>query len=161
MSSDHPYGAYMHMYYDLEVEVRRTSPSEEMRKVEHVEEKNYVVLPGTDTVVDDELMPEGIGINGTPDDSYSGKAKPKPEDVVGELEDKKPGDTYTVRLNRKVFDVIEEIKDQDLPLDENRNFLFFKPGELEEKLETAKAEFAQALVGTGIEVDTNQIYLRI
>ena len=152
--------AWIDLLYDVDTEVRITSPSEEIIKVHKITPIRYLVLSGTD-----KKFPEGVfvGVNGI---SYEPKTLIKPGSPYPgyeriNLEDCQAGQIYPVTLVTRIIHIDPELKRKEIPRVDSSNQLTFQPGELEQRLSSARKEFLAKLESSGLTPEEEKVYSRL
>jgi len=150
--------SWIDLLYDVDTEVRITSPSREVMKVHGLRLKKYLVLPGTDRIFPDDVFNDDI--------VYESKTLVKPGSPMPTYERKKlekckAGEIYPVTIIQKVTHIHPELKSMGIPMTDGLNQLTFEPGELEQRMSSMKRAFLTLLESSGLTPEEAKIYYRL
>tara|TARA_Y100000034_G_scaffold19552_1_gene22087 strand:- start:1677 stop:2195 length:519 start_codon:yes stop_codon:yes gene_type:complete len=157
--------AWIELLYDLDLEVKETSPSSESMEVHDIKPKKYLVLQGTDTIFPGNIFSDSDKVNyerrnkvGVPNE---GGNYPIVHYEGEKVKDTEVGGTFHATLIKRVADIEDELIINEIPRTDGVNSITFEPGELEKRLENVKSELFKKLNNAGVTTDESKVYFRL
>ncbi len=150
------------LMYDFDAIVKSTNPSEEILKVSRIRSAKYLTISGKEGIFPNDFLSKVEGLRyeslkvGLRQSSFQ-----KERCIQKNLEETAVDEVFPVAIFCPVINVEEELKKKRIPMIDSTDYLFFRPGELEEKLKKEKIEFLKKLQICGFNAKESEIYLRL